>query len=269
MASYPFDKFRRLDFSLSYLTLARENIDIIVEPPQRRGVLMPSLTYVHDNALWGYVAPRNGERYYFSIYGSPRFSSNAIQLLTFIMDYRKYYRLWTDYTFAFRFTAGASFGRNPEKFMLGGVDQWINSRFEGDIIPIETAEDYIFLTPVVPLRGYNYNTQLGSKFALMNLELRFPFIRYFIGAALPLAFQNIMGVAFIDAGSAWNDTKSWRAFYQPNPFVGSVTKDLLIGMGFGIRLYLFYFLIRFDVAWRFNWNDFSKPVWYISLGPDF
>ena len=270
MASYPFDKFNRLDFSLDYLTLVRETIDNQINLAQRKSVLMPSLTYVHDNSLWGYLAPANGERYYISAYGSPRFSKDALQFASLILDYRRYFRLWPGYSLAFRFTAGGSIGRNPEKFMLGGVDSWINRRFEGGTIPIEDAEDFIFLTPVVPLRGYNYNARLGSKFALLNLEFRFPFIRYIIGGAFPLQLlQNTMGVAFVDIGSTWNDWKNWRAFYPPDPFTGLRTKDLLIGTGFGIRFYLFYFIFRLDVAWRFTWDKFSKPVWYISLGPDF
>jgi len=271
MGSYPIDKFRRIDFGLGYYNVVGEFIDL-PEFRETSVILMPSLTYVHDNSIWRYIFPSNGERYYLSLYTSPKLGTNGIQFLTGIFDYRRYFKLWTGYSLAFRFTAGGSTGQNRQRFMLGGVDVWINWAIKNDYIPIENTADFFFFEaisgPIVPLRGYVYNEQNGSKFALMNFEFRFPLIRYFIGGALPLAFRNIMGVLFIDAGSAWDSLKTWRAFYQPDPFTGTTTKDLLIGMGYGFRIYLFGLLLRLDIAWRFTWDSFSKPVYYLSLGPD-
>ncbi len=272
MGSYPIDKFRRIDFGLGYYNVVGEYLDF-PEIGERSVILMPSITYVHDNALWRYIFPSNGERYYLSFYASPKLGSNGIQFLTGIFDYRKYFRLWSDYSFALRFTAGGSTGQNKQRFMLGGVDAWINWSIKNDYIPIENTADFFFFEaisgPIVPLRGYVYNEQNGSKFALANLEFRFPLIRYFVGGALPLAFRNIMGVLFIDAGSAWDSWKKWQAFYQPGPFMPTVTKDLLIGMGYGFRIYIFGLLLRLDIAWRFNLDSFSKPVYYFSFGPDY
>jgi outer membrane translocation and assembly module TamA len=42
-----------------------------------------------------------------------------------------------------------------------------------------------------------------------------------------------------------------------------------MGTGVGARLYFLYFLVRFDVAWAYYLNSFSKPKFYISLGTDF
>lgn len=272
MGSYPIDKFRRIDFGIGYYSVVGEYLDF-PEIGEHSTLLMPSLTYVHDNSLWRYIFPSNGERYYFSIYASPKLGPNSIQFLTGIFDYRRYFRLWSDYSIAFRFTAGGSTGENRQRFMLGGVDAWINWAIKNDYIPIENTADFFFFEaisgPIVPLRGYVYNEQSGSKFALMNLEFRFPLIRYFIGGALPLAFRNLMGVIFLDMGSAWDSWRSWRAFHQPDPFTGTLTKDLLIGTGYGFRIYLFGLLLRLDIAWRFNWGSFSKPVYYFSFGPDY
>jgi len=46
-------------------------------------------------------------------------------------------------------------------------------------------------------------------------------------------------------------------------------KDLLIGTGFGSRIFFFGFPLRIDVAWRFKGSGFSEPTYYFSLGPDF
>ncbi len=54
--------------------------------------------------------------------------------------------------------------------------------------------------------------RIGTKYALMNLEFRFPLIRYLVTGALPILFSNILGVAFIDMGTAWNDSKDLKIF---------------------------------------------------------
>ena len=47
----------------------------------------------------------------------------------------------------------------------------------------------------------------------MNYELRFPFIRYLVPGAIPILFSNIIGVAFIDVGSAWDNTEKFQVLF--------------------------------------------------------
>jgi outer membrane translocation and assembly module TamA len=44
---------------------------------------------------------------------------------------------------------------------------------------------------------------------------------------------------------------------------------MLIGTGFGARFYFLFFLLRVDVAWAYNLDQFSDAKWYFSLGYDF
>jgi Tol biopolymer transport system component len=268
LMSRPFDRFRRLDFGFSWFNVSRENLDRFTEPLQRYTVLFPSLSYVHDNVLWGYISPRRGSRYNLTIHGSPKLGDDSFGFFSVLGDYRTYTSLGRDYTIALRLSAGSSFGPNPQRFMLGGVEGWINRRFENNFIPIEDAQDFAFLTPVLPLRGHNYNAMLGKHYALMNFEMRYPLIRYFVGGPLPLALQNIMGVGFIDIGSAWNDYSEWRGVRR-NEFGSLETDDLLIGSGFGARFILFGFLLRFDMAWSYDLDSWSKPRYYWSIALDF
>jgi outer membrane protein assembly factor BamA len=100
------------------------------------------------------------------------------------------------------------------------------------------------------------------------MELRFPLIRYLLTGGLPLLFNNIIGVAFIDAGSTWYDNSKIKLFSRDS--AGNIiTDDLLIGTGVGARVYFLYFLLRFDVAWAYNVKGFSSPKFYFSLGTDF
>lgn len=268
MALLPFTKFTRMEFNLSWFNISRENLDIAAMPIQRRSLIIPSLSYIHDTALWGYTGPNNGKRLNVTVFGSPKIGDESLGFVSVTGDYRLYYKLWNNYSFALRFAGGGSFGLNPQRFIVGGVDNWINRQFENNRIPIDSAEDFVFLTSGVPLRGYNYNARIGTKYGLMNAELRFPFFGYFAAGPLPIFLQSLTGVLFLDMGSAWTTKKDFQAFARDannNVFM----KDLLTGMGTGVRVYLLGFLVRFDVAWSFDWQSFSQPKYYISLGADY
>jgi Tol biopolymer transport system component len=266
-ASYPIDKFYRIEGGLSWLNVRRDNLDIYEEPPQLLSLLIPSASFVHDNSLWEFTAPSRGTRYNFTIFGVPASKKNAFNFGTVTGDYRTYFKFRKEYSLTLRLSGGYSFGRNPQKFMLGGTENWINYQFEENRIPIESAEDFLFLTPVLPLRGYNYSQRLGTKYALMNLEFHFPLIKLLVTSTLPLLFQNIRGVAFLDIGSAWTRNSDFRGTVR-DVYGNVYTKDLLIGTGVGTRIYLFGFLLKFDFAWNYNLVNFSDTKFYLSLGTD-
>lgn len=267
-AQYPIDKFNRLDFGLSWFNISRENLDQVSDPTQKRSVIVPSLGYTHDTALWGYTAPMNGSRYSFNLFGTPKLGSAGLSFLNITADYRTYLRLGRQYAIALRLAGGGSFGGNPQKFIIGGVDNWINRTFEGGYIPLENAEDYIFLQTGLPLRGYNYNAAIGSKYGLFNFEFRYPLFAFLQAGPLPIGLQSINGAMFFDMGAAWNHENQFKAFTKDARGY-TVTKDLLMGMGTGARIYFLGFLVRLDVAWAWYWSGFSEPKYYLSLGADF
>jgi len=266
--SYPIDKFRRVEFGLGWSNISKENLDIPEEPFQQRTVLVPQFGYVYDTILWGYTAPVNGTRYKINIFGTPKLGRQGLGFLNVTGDYRTYFRLGRNYSVAVRLAGGGSFGPNPQKFIIGGVSNWINPTFEGGYVPLENAEDYIFLQVGVPLRGYNYNAQIGSRYALFNFEFRYPLFAFLQAGPLPIGLQSIAGAFFFDMGSAWNYEQQLR-FFDRDPYGSTRTKDLLMGMGTGARIFFLAFLVRFDVAWAWYYNGFSEPKYYFSLGADF
>ncbi len=267
-ASYPMSRFKRLDFGLNWYNISRENLDHPESPLQKRTVLVPSISYTHDNSLWGYIAPMNGTRYSATVFGTPKLGSNGLSFVNVTADYRTYLRLGKYYSIALRAAGGGSFGRNPQKFIIGGVDNWINRTFERGYVPLENAEDYIFLQVGVPLRGYNYVASIGSRYSLMNFELRYPLFAFLQAGPLPIGLQSIGGVMFFDMGAAWNKERDFVAFTRDSEG-HVVTRDLLMGMGTGARIYFLAFLVKFDVAWSWDVNSFSPPKYYFSLGTDF
>lgn len=268
-ASLPIDRFNRLEFGISWMNLSKENMDFGLESlNQKRTLIVPTLSYVHDNTLWGYTSPNNGSRYNINAMFSPSLGSSSLDFQTYTADYRRYFKFWKTYSFVMRYSGGISVGKNAQQFFIGGTDGWINREFENGGIPIRNIEDFAFLTPALPLRGYNYNVKNGTKYALVNYELRYPFIQYLVTGGVPIALGNITGATFVDIGSSWTKEKMFRGFGK-NATGKTVTQDLLIGTGMGIRMFLFGLPLKIDVAWSYTGEGFSIPKYYFSLGGDF
>jgi len=266
--SYPFNRYYRLDGGLSLLNVSSENLDNPYDAPRRATYLLPTISFIHDNTMFGYTAPIDGTRYRFDLYGNPILHAKEYGFYSVLGDYRNYTKFWTDYAFAFRLSGGFSNGKSPQRFFLGGIENWINRKFATGEVPLDSPSDFAFLTAALPMRGYNYAQQIGTKYALFNTEFRFPFIRYLVTGALPIMFRNILGAAFFDAGSAWNNTHGLQLFTH-DAEDKTISKDLLMGTGFGMRFYFLYFLLRIDCAWAYNAQHFTTPIWYFSLGGDF
>jgi len=267
LGSYPLSRFYRIDLSLGLLNVMSENLDDPYYPSQNAFFITPTLSFVHDNILFGYYSPIEGTRYNITLFGNPGLNDRGRSFASLLVDYRTYFRFFFDNSFVFRFSGGYSAGNNPQRFLLGGTDNWLNREFATNDIPINTVDQFAFLSLATPMRGFNLAERMGSKYMLVNLELRSPLIRYLVTGPLPMLFQNILGTLFLDAGAAWNNNKDLQ-FFGRNESGNLVTKDLLLGTGFGLRFY-FIFLWRFDVAWSFDMQSFSKPKYYWSMGLDF
>jgi hypothetical protein len=270
-ALLPNDRFTRFEFGISYYNILRENLDVVSAPIQQRTVVVPGFGYVYDTILWGFTSPVTGTRYRVDLFGTPRMGRDGLSFVNVTADYRTYFRLGRSYSLAFRLAGGASMGENPQKFVIGGVQNWINPQFEGGYIPITNAEDYLFLQTGVPLRGYNYSARIGSRYALFNMEVRYPLFAFLQAGPLPLGLQSFGGSMFFDMGTAW-DRVGNREVVKPfgrTPGGALRTQDLLMGMGTGARVLFLFFLLRLDVAWAWNVDGFSPPKYYFSLGADF
>ncbi len=268
--TYPFSKYRRLDASLSWIAINRDFVDFAFVPSRKIRALLVSLSYVKDTTIWGWTGPVNGSRGELRINYSPQYDrSNGLDFFTVRADYRKYFKFNKEYNFVFRFAGGISQGKHPQQFFLGGMDNWINQRFSGGI-RIDRPEDIYFSSFETPLRGTNYYEQIGSRFVLVNLEFRFPMIRYLLmGWPLSIGLANVRGALFTDIGGAWSIDRQFRPFRRGNGAVPAL-QDLLMGYGFGARANLGFLLLRFDTAWSTDlYASSSKPKYYFSIGAEF
>lgn len=265
--NYPLSKFHSLGASINFMYLTSANLDDYSAPEKNSFYTIPAISYSHDNTMWGYYSPIQGTRYRITIMGNPGFTNYNESFYSILWDFRKYSRFWFDNSFVFRFSGGYSGGANPQRFFIGGTEGWLNYQWGTNSIPIDQPSDFLFLTPGLPLRGFDYAEQIGTKYGLLNLEYRFPFFRYIVAGPVPLLFQNILGATFLDAGSAWTNDSNLK-LVSKNSKNESILNDLLLSSGIGLRTY-FVFMWKFDVAWTTDGQNWTQPRYYFSLGFDF
>lgn len=264
-SSYPFSRYSRIEVGVQIMEMSRENITRPQQPSLNRFVTVPSIAYVHDDVLAGLWAPRKGTRFNLSLEGSPKLSTTGLGFTTARIDARHYVHLGGEYTIALRGNAGSSIGANPQKFFIGGVDNWLNRFFSDNGWPFVNPEDFAFTRPGWPLRGWALNERSGSQYFVANAELRFPFLFAFQAGPIPALFQGMQAQIFYDAGGAWDAQGIARAatgLPASNP--------VLTSFGLGIRSLALGMPLRFDVAWRNEVDgSTSPPIYLISLGGDF
>ncbi|MFH5832827.1 peptidase MA family metallohydrolase [Halalkalibaculum sp. DA384] len=203
-AQYPIDKFRRLDLSLSGISIARDYTVVGYDFSQNEGssFLYPQATYTVDRTLPGFITPVGGHRYAFSLSGSP--PAGSLEFVSLMGDYRKYFNLGYGYSVALRGSGALSYGPDSQTYFMGGMLGWINQRWSGNSIPTDKLADTFFTIPALPLRGHEYNSLYGDRFSLINAEFRFPLFAAILPGPIPiLPLYNMTGAAFIDAGAAW------------------------------------------------------------------
>jgi Tol biopolymer transport system component len=260
--SRPINKFERIEFSQSLFTISLDQAGFQFSESEREYLFYPQLSYVRDKTRPGFITPWGGSRMMVSLTGGVPFSDQFPGFVSLSADVRKYIGIFGPYVIALRATGAFSEGPNPQKFYLGGMQNWINFRQDDNISLLDDDLKNIFISPSgYPMRGYGYFRGIGEKYTLMNAEFRFPLFAAILPGPIPIIpLYNIQGVAFYDVGSAWNNT-SWN----------NVRDNLLMGTGFGLRTILLGLPVRYDLAWPYDVNEgsFGRRVHYFSIGIDF
>jgi WD40 repeat protein len=177
--SYPLSKFERIETSTTLTNSDKELVYGVL--PLKALLLSNSISFIHDNSLWGPTGPIDGSRFLATLGYTTDIQYSNVSYFTLIGDYRNYWRLGLRTAFASRFAAMYNDGRQPREFFMGG--SW-------------------------DLRGYPRWSIRGEKLWLTSQEFRFPFIDE-LGLRFPfggLSIDAIRGALFFDAGNAWNDT---------------------------------------------------------------
>ena len=248
-ASYPFDRFHRADFSFIQMFVERtffdenEFGDIVEVGKQYKSVSSPSVSLVGDNALFGYYGPVNGQRYNLTYSPSLPWFRNGLAYQTLTFDARRYWDLTHGYTFAGRVLTGRSGGRDAQTFQVGGFST---------------------------LRGYDAHDLAlqGTRIAVINAELRFPFIQQLgLVGPVPLGIFNLRGALFTDAGVVWNDGETLQLSRVIDGRRRLVSPK--VGFGVGVRTAIAFAILKLDVGWNTDLAGASQPRWQFSIGPEF
>ena len=260
--SRPFSKFNRFEIGIQGVNRTRELVDLNFNyfgiRRTRRGNLgsvnfiQPTAALVTDHTLYGVTGPIAGARGRVEV--TPTFGE--LQYTRVFVDYRAYFNVLQRYAFAFRVYGLSSDGRDQELYPFGGPFNF---------------------------RGADYWSVWGSKLALVNAEFRFPMIEVLaLGWPLPLAFQQIRGSLFVDAGSVWDQTTSSNQAnqYSGYPNVGDFVDGrlvrenglgpgtmeelaggpLAVAYGIGMRSRVGFLILKFDIARQFDLG--RRPSWY-------
>ncbi|MCX7879454.1 MAG: biopolymer transporter Tol [Ignavibacteria bacterium] len=271
-ASYPLSLFNRFEFNLLFFNVSRENTTDLNDPTISRTLLFPEIRYVYDDVIYGSFAPVNGTRWYASFQAVPKIFANSLNFYTVKFDYRRYWDFGYFLKLAFRTAGGASFGTNSQRFFLGGLDNWINYSINNRNFLFENPEDFAFMELITPLRGWNYSEQVGTRFFITNIELRFPLFTALLPGPIPIVFNDILGVIFMDLAGAWSGAPSNFKFSPPKVSnEGFVLENgrILLSLGVGARAWILGLPFKFDVAWKKYYENWSKPTYLFSIDYDF
>ena len=266
---YPLSRARRVDLEVGVLGVSLSDLSQIAEPSRSRLFVVPKATATLDQTAVGRFGPRRGGRAAASV--AVAVGPDAF-FATVLADGRRYWSpdALAGAVVALRGSAGVSAGPDPQRFYAAGVQTWLNPSLGS--LPVEGPDDFVFATPVLPLRGFGFNEAAGDRFALVNLEGRLPLLSALAPGGLPLpALTRLQATAFVDAGIIAQG--GLDVYRTPVDSAGAalprVLDDVLIGAGGGLRTVVLGYPLRLDFAAPFDGRRFGDLRTYVSLGLDF
>lgn len=227
---YPLSFFNRLEVSTSLANSSRELLPGVFGRKSLQ--LTNSISYVHDNSLWGPSGPIDGVRYRALLGYTSDIKYSNTNYFTVVLDYRYYMRLGLRSALAFRGSLYYNEGKDAFRFIGGG--SW-------------------------DLRGWPRWGIRGEKLWLSSIELRYPLIDELTikFPILGVSFSQLRGALFFDAGGAWDD--------EYNETLGS------IGTGIRFNFFN-AIVFRYDIGKKIerNFTKFQKTLFYqFFFGWDF
>ena len=210
----------------------------------------------------------------------------------FFLDLRNYQKIHKNITLATRIFGGSFFGNNPQKYLVGGMDNWLFNQFHQppsnrpEVSPVRNAagteNSNLLFAEFVDLRGYDYDEIRGSNVVTFSSELRIPLFAYLSRGNITSNFiRNFQLVGFYDAGSSWTNSAPWERVNDQNtevirtegsPFVitlNNFNNPWLQSYGAGVRTVLLNYYVKLDAARPIRNYSVEKTRFYVTLGYNF
>jgi WD40 repeat protein len=251
--SYPFNQVSRLEFAGGYrfidydqevrtraysLINGREVLDEKekLDSPDSLNMPFMSSAWVYNSSIFGATGPILGQSFIAQM--APLFGTiNYVSVLT---DIRKYFVPVQPFTLAFRFLHTGRYGK-------GGEDSRLYPLFMGYESFVRGYSYFSFGSQELSTDAGSsvYESLFGSKFAVVNAELRFPLFKVL---GLGKGYYGILPVDFLtffDAGVAWDS--------QNKPFFLGGERRPVASAGLGLRMNLFgYMIIGVNYVYPFD-----------------
>ena len=249
-------------------------------PDSTTKYLLTRFEYVHDNTLNPAQNIWNGLRWkiYMDV-NMPVGVNGNDETFNLGVDARYYKKIYRNFIWAGRASGDLSWGNRKMIYYLGGVDGWINPKFNSQNTPA-LDQTYAFQTLAVNLRGFEQNLANGNNAVVLNSEFRLPVFTTFFNKPINNAFiRNFQLVQFIDLGTAWNG--KYNGISRPGLSLAQAGTPVIVnikaggigpfagGYGFGARSTLLGYFVKFDAAWDMRGVFRGKPICYLALGLDF
>ncbi|MDH5610502.1 MAG: hypothetical protein OEY56_13575, partial [Cyclobacteriaceae bacterium] len=205
-------------------------------------------------------------------------------------DLRHYQPVYKSLTLATRIFYGQFVGQNPQKYMLGGIPNWLgfyrtHPHPSNDPLAPDNSVNLghvLFSEFVYNLRGFQYNEKYGASSFLVNTELRVPVFQLMSKAPPTSNFlRNFVIVPFFDMGSAWTGLPPIKAensentiVYKPkNPSfsaeISNFRNPWLSSYGIGMRTVLLDYYIKIDYSRPILDMKYLNSRITLSVGLDF
>lgn len=220
--------------------------------------VLPTLAYVFDNTIFGYVGPYLGTRYRVAVSQS----IGTWKYTQLLLDYRRYTQVKGPVVFAFR---GLFYGRRGPD--ANQFDIFIGTP---DLVRGNTAGSYQRKECVAQSSGpvcIPLERLVGQQLAIANFELRFPLLTPAM-KFMPRGLPPIEGVAFFDAGLSWNQGSDIRWTVDDASPINY--RAPIAAWGVGARMNLYGLLIlRLDWSFPLVRQPYYGNYVTLSLGPTF
>jgi Tol biopolymer transport system component len=293
--TYPFSTFRRIEFNATGVhygsDLLYRGFDALTYEPVEIdqkidgfSYFQPQVAMVFDNSLFGWTGPVYGRRYRAQVgrtFGDVAFNEAMV-------DFRNYMNWRQKVVLATRFVGLSRFGGDAERFgLFWGGPYYIRGYDYNSFDPsgAECRDSRTYSGEVSISRCPVRDQLVGASAAFLNSELRFPVITELQLGALG-AFPPVDAVAFFDGGVAW-DSRVCRTFeYGRQGSCGAaqshdvslvwdrkpdqdpyLVREPLFSYGLGLRINVFYTVLRLDYAWAVNRP--RNGMLSLGFGPSF
>jgi WD40 repeat protein len=287
--SKPFTPVLAVKSTLSYRNDRQVTLAVVMASLQQKDITK-HWGSLKEEIIYDNTRKRSTNIYFgtrFKIFGEyyRELTRNKSDMFVLGADFRKYIRIHRELIWANRLATSTSFGPTKLVYYLGGVDNWMGYLFNkypmfDQSIPVSQTNNYGFQAIATNMRGFTQNIRNGNNFAVINSEIRWPFIRYFANHPLRSNFLNsLQVVGFGDMGTAWSGKSPWSGenAYDTEVITSGTVKvtldsnrePIVYGFGAGARAQIMGYFVRADWAWGIENNYLLPRIFYLSFSLDF